>query len=284
MKFGAHTSIAGGIVNALKRGASIGCDVIQIFVKNNMQWNGRPYTKTEIKQFTDELKKQKFYAIFAHTGYLINIAAPDSTKTREQSIRSLKLEIELADSIGLPFLVLHPGAHLGQGEEKGIKQAIAALNTVLKDTKEKTVKIALEVTAGQGTCLGYRLEHIAEIFDRSDVPQRLGVCLDTAHLFEAGYNITSPDVWDKLLEQLDALIGINNLLAIHLNDSKTDIGSRVDRHEGIGKGKIGLKAFSRIVNDPRLSLLPGCLETPKSPDLHEDVENLAILRNLVKQG
>ncbi|MGC8886271.1 MAG: deoxyribonuclease IV [Verrucomicrobiia bacterium] len=282
MKFGAHTSIAGGIFNALRRGASIGCEVIQMFVKNNMQWSGRYYTKSEIELFKQEFNKHQFHTVFGHTGYLINIAAPTSSATRDKSIHSLLFEIELADSIGLPFLVLHPGAHLGQGEEKGIEQSALALNTVIKETEGKRVKIAIEVTAGQGTCIGHRLEHIAEIFNRVNDSKRLGVCLDTAHLFQAGYDITTPDNWDKILTKIDSLVGINNLLAIHLNDSKTDFGSRVDRHEGIGKGKIGLKAFKHIVNDPRLSEIPGCLETPKSPDLHEDVENLRILKSLIK--
>lgn len=281
MKFGAHTSIAGGISNALRRGASINCEIIQIFVKNNMQWFSRPYTKTEIDGFFNELKRHNFFLVFGHTGYLINIAAPSGSETREKSIRSLQLEIELAESIGLPFLVLHPGAHLNQGEEKGIEQAIKALNTVFESTENKKVKIAIECTAGQGTCLGHRLEHISEIFSRVKNPERLGVCLDTAHLFQSGYDITKPQKWDAVLKRLDSLVGLKNLLVIHLNDSKTPLGSRVDRHEGIGKGKIGLNAFKHIVNDERLKNIPGCLETPKSPDLHEDVENLAILRSLI---
>ncbi|HON07903.1 MAG TPA: deoxyribonuclease IV [Verrucomicrobiota bacterium] len=280
MKFGAHTSIAGGVFNALERGASIGCEVIQLFVKNNMQWFSRRYSESDINKYFENSKKYNFFSIFGHTGYLINIAAPDG-ETREKSIQSLQLEIELADSISLPFLVLHPGAHLGQGEQEGIQQAVKALNDVFKSTKNSRVKIAIECTAGQGTCLGYKLEHIAEIFFDVDDAKRLAVCLDTAHLFQAGYDITTPQGWENVIKKLDNLIGINNLLAIHLNDSKTPFGSRVDRHSGIGKGKMKLKTFKHIVNDPHLKDMPGCLETPKSPDLHEDIENLKILRSLV---
>jgi deoxyribonuclease-4 len=245
-----------------------------------MQWFSRQYSQAEINKYFDNSKKYKIFSVFGHTGYLINIAAPDGD-TREKSIKSLQLEIELADSISLPFLVLHPGAHLGQGEEKGIQHAVKALNEAFKSTKNSKVKIAIVCTAGHGTCLGHKLEHIAEIFSLVYNAKRLGVCLDTAHLFQAGFDITTPRGWDNVINNLDSLLGINNLLAIHLNDSKTPLGSRVDRHFGIGKGKIGLTGFKHIVNDSRLKDLPGCLETPKSPDLHEDIENLAILRGLV---
>lgn len=283
MKFGAHTSIAGGIWTALERANKIGCEVVQLFVKNNMQWTARHYTSSEVSKYFDALKTYEFFKIFAHSGYLINLAAPSSVN-REKSIASLILEINLADTIELPFIVMHPGAHLGRGEHEGIKNASSALKQVFKETKRTKVRIALECTAGQGTCLGNRLEHIAEIYDIVGQTDRLGVCLDTAHLFQSGYDIRSRKVWDNLLKEIDKLIGINQVLAIHLNDSKTELGSRVDRHEHIGKGKIGLNAFKHIVNEAVFDDLPGCLETPKSPDLHEDVENLKVLRSLVERG
>jgi deoxyribonuclease IV len=175
------------------------------------------------------------------------------------------------------------GYTVGAGKQEGIKQVVTGLNEVFRTTKNSPVRIALEVTAGQGTCLGYRIAHLASIYDAVDQPARLGVCLDTAHLFAAGYRVHTLKGWNKTIKETDALVGLKEVLAFHLNDSKTELGSRVDRHAGIGQGKIGREAFSHIVNDPRFRGLPGCLETPKSPDLHEDIENLAILRSLVKR-
>jgi len=191
-------------------------------------------------------------------------------------------EIQLAGQLDLPFLVMHPGAHLGAGETAGLKRVAAGLNEVFSATKTSAVRIALENTAGQGTCLGNQIKHLAAIYDRVNQPRRLGVCLDTAHFFEAGYDIRSLKGWNKAIAQVESLIGLNQVLAFHLNDSKTELGSRVDRHAGIGRGKIGREAFRCIVNDDRFPDSPGCLETPKSADLREDVENLAILRSLVE--
>jgi deoxyribonuclease-4 len=186
----------------------------------------------------------------------------------------------LATDLGLPFLVLHPGAHLGTGEGKGIAQAVAGLNEVFALTKASPVRIALENTAGQGTGLGHRIEHLAEIYQGVDCPERLGICLDTAHFFAAGYDVSKRVGWAAAISEVESLIGLSQVLAFHLNDSKAELGSRVDRHEHIGHGKIGRSAFGHIVNDPRFPETPGCLETPKSDDLHEDVENLAVLRAL----
>jgi deoxyribonuclease-4 len=281
MKFGAHMSTSGGVWKALERGVSIGCEIVQLFVKNNMQWFGKPYSPDGLARYANELASSKFAAVFGHTGYLINLAAPVS-KNRDESIKSLIQEIQLATDLALPFLVMHPGAHLGAGEQEGIRQVVTGLDEVFRSTKNSPVRIALEVTAGQGTCLGYRIAHLASIYEGVDQPARLGVCLDTAHLFAAGYPVHTPKGWNKTIKETDALLGLKEVLAFHLNDSKTELGSRVDRHAGIGQGKIGREAFGHIVNDPRFRGLPGCLETPKSPDLHEDVENLVILRSLVK--
>jgi deoxyribonuclease-4 len=281
MKFGAHMSTSGGVWKALERGVSIGCEIVQLFVKNNMQWFGKPYSPDGLARYANELASSKFAAVFGHTGYLINLAAPVS-KNRDESIKSLIQEIQLATDLALPFLVMHPGAHLGAGEQEGIRQVVTGLDEVFRSTKNSPVRIALEVTAGQGTCLGYRIAHLASVYEGVDQPARLGVCLDTAHLFAAGYPVHTPKGWNKTIKETDALLGLKEVLAFHLNDSKTELGSRVDRHAGIGQGKIGREAFGHIVNDPRFRGLPGCLETPKSPDLHEDVENLVILRSLVK--
>ena len=280
MKLGAHMSTGGGVWKALQRGAEINCEIVQIFVKNNMQWFGKPYLPNDIALYANELAGQKFDVVFGHTGYLINLGGP-AGPNRDNSLKSLIQEIHFATDLGVPFLVLHPGAHLGTGEEKCVDQIVAGLDEVFRATKDSPVRIALENTAGQGSCLGHRIAHLAAVFDKIDQPKRLGVCLDTAHFFAAGYDIRTPKGWNAAIKEVDDLIGVKQVLAFHLNDSKTDLGSRVDRHEHIGKGKIGREAFRHIVNDLRFKNHPGCLETPKSKDMHEDVENLAVLRSLI---
>ena len=275
-------STRGGVWRSLERGATIGCDVVQIFVKSNMRWFGSPHAPADVSKFSEQWAAKKLSAVFGHTGYLINVASP-AGPNRDNSLKSLTQEIGFATALGLPFLVMHPGAHLGAGEKEGLRRAIAGLNEVFDATRKSKVRIALENTAGQGSCLGYRMEHLAAIYDGVKSPKRLAVCLDTCHFFAAGYDIRTHKGWDAALKQVDALIGLKQVVAFHLNDSKGDLGSRVDRHEHIGKGRIGLQAFRHIVNDPRLRHSPGCLETPKSDDLHEDVENLLTLRSLVKR-
>jgi len=282
MKFGAHMSVSGGAWKGLQRGRSIGCEVVQIFVKNNMRWFGKPPSPNDQALFANQLSANNFCCVFGHAGYLINLGAPPS-KNRDLSIKSLIQEIEFATQFGLPFLVLHPGAHLGAGESEGFKRIIAGLNEVFAATRSSPVRIALENTAGQGTCLGHRMDHLAVIYDRVRKPERLGICLDTAHLFAAGYDVRTAKGWEVPLQQIESLLGLNQVLAFHLNDSKTDLGSRVDRHAHIGQGRIGSKGFRLIVNDPRFQDHPGCLETPKSEDLHEDIHNLKTLRSLVSR-
>ncbi|MEK7684598.1 MAG: deoxyribonuclease IV [Verrucomicrobiota bacterium] len=281
MKFGAHMSTSGGPWKALERGIGIGCEVVQLFVKNNMQWFGKPCSPADLAQYANQLAACKLASVFGHTGYLINLGAPSSAN-RDKSLQSLVQEIQLATDLGLPFLVLHPGAHLGAGEQEGLDRIVAGLDEVFDATKASPVRIALENTAGQGTCLGHRIAHLAAIYDHVRQPRRLGVCLDTAHFFAAGYDLRTPQGWNSAIGEVESLLGLKEILAFHLNDSKTDFGSRVDRHAGIGQGKIGREAFRFMVNDARFRDLPGCLETPKSDDLHEDVENLAILRSLVQ--
>lgn len=281
MKFGAHMSTSGGLWRALERGLGINCEIVQFFLKNNMQWFAKPYVAVDVTAFTDKQKECAFGCVFAHSSYLINLGAGPSPN-RDKSLQSLLQEIGFATELGVPFIVMHPGSHLEKGEEEGIKQIVAGLDEVFAATKKSKVRIALENTAGQGSCLGHKISHLAEIFQSSKFPKRLGVCLDTAHFFEAGYDIRTRAGWEAALKEVEELIGLDQVLAFHLNDSKTDLGSRVDRHAGIGQGKIGREAFRHIVNDPRFATHPGCLETPKSEDLHEDVENLAILRLLAE--
>ena len=276
-------STSGGAWRALQRGRSIRCDVVQVFVKNNMQWFGKPISPPDVALYANERAANHFACVFGHAGYLINLGGPASGN-RDRSIKSLIQEVELATQLGLPFLVLHPGAHLGAGEAAGIKQIVSGLDHVFAATQKSPVRIALENTAGQGTYLGNKIEHLAAVFERVKKPERLGVCLDTAHFFAAGYDIRTPKGWDAAIREVVSLIGLKQILAFHLNDSKTDLGSCVDRHEHIGKGKIGKEAFRHIVNDERFKKHPGCLETPKSEDLHEDVQNLAVLRSLISMG
>ncbi|MFL6530151.1 MAG: deoxyribonuclease IV [Chthoniobacterales bacterium] len=276
---GAHMSIGGGVHRAIERGCSIECTAVQIFVKNNMQWFARPLDKSEIKAFLDHAQRKQIDAAFAHSSYLINLAATNP-QFHANSLRALAEELVRADQLELPFLVLHPGAHLGAGEEAGLARivdSIDAVHTVLPKTK---TKIALETTAGQGSCLGDRFEQIAAIIENVREPERLCVCLDTAHVFAAGYNIGSERATKKMFAEFDRIIGLGRLAALHLNDSKTARGSRVDRHEHIGKGKIGLDAFRFIMRDKRLAKIPKVLETPKDKELREDVENMKTLREL----
>ncbi len=199
-------------------------------------------------------------------------------------MHSLVQEIEFADALGLPFIVMHPGAHLGAGEVEGIKQIVAGLDEAFAITRRSPVRIALENTAGQGSCLGNRFEHLAMIFERVRKPDRLAVCLDTAHLFASGYDIRKARGWDNTMKKLNSVVGLEQVVAFHLNDSKTELASKVDRHAHIGEGKIGLEAFRHLVNDPRFKNHPACLETPKSKDLHEDIQNLKTLRSLVERS
>jgi len=273
-------SIAGGVNLAIERARSIDCTVMQIFVKNNMQWFARPLTPDEIRTFLEHQQRSELSSIFAHANYLINLAATNG-QFHANSIRSLSEELVRADQLELPFLVLHPGAHLGAGEVAGLEKIVESIDRVFCSLPKIKTRIALETTAGQGSCLGNKFEHLAYIISRVHEPERLSVCLDTAHVFAAGYDIGSEASVRKTFREFDRVVGLDRLVAIHLNDSKTACGSRVDRHEHIGKGKIGLSAFRFIMGDRRFRKIPKVLETPKGKDLREDVINLKTLRRLM---
>ena len=278
---GAHMSIGGGIHRAIERSCSISCTAMQIFVKNNMQWFARPLDKSEITAFLRHAQRCQLPSVFAHANYLINLAATNP-QFHAHSLRALAEELTRADQLELPFLVLHPGAHLGAGVEAGLDKIIGsidAVHTVLPKTK---TKIALETTAGQGSCLGDQFEQIAHIIQRVHEPERLVVCLDTAHVWAAGYDLETEAATQKMFAKFDRTIGLDRLAALHLNDSKTARGSRVDRHEHIGKGRIGLNAFSFIMREKRFRKIPKVLETPKGKELREDVENMNTLRALME--
>jgi deoxyribonuclease-4 len=276
-------SIGGGVQMSIQRARSIGCTAMQIFVKNNMQWFARPLTPEEIRGFLEHSQRHELFSIFAHANYLINLAATNP-QFHANSLRALSEELIRADQLKLPFLVLHPGAHLGEGEEAGLEKIVESIDFVLSGIPKLKTRIALETTAGQGSCLGSRFEQLAYIISRVREPERLCVCLDTAHIFAAGYNIGSESAVRKTFREFDRVIGPDRLVAIHLNDSKTARGSHVDRHQHIGKGKIGLEAFRFIMRDRRFREIPKVLETPKGKDLAEDVQNLKTLRALAHEG
>src|SRR5438094_259062 len=272
-------SIARGVNMAIGRARSIDCTAMQMFVKNNIQWFARPLTRDEIRTFLEHQQRRELLSIFAHANYLINLAATNG-QFHANSIRSLSEELVRADQLELPFLVLHPGAHLGAGEEAGLEKVVESIDCVFSGLPKIKTRIALETTAGQGSCLGNEFEHLAYIISRVREPERLCVCLDTAHVFAAGYDIGSEASTRKTFREFDRVVGLDRLVAIHLNDSKTAHASRVDRHEHIGKGKIGLPAFRFIMRDRQFRKIPKVLETPKGKDLREDVENLRTLRIL----
>ena len=265
---------------AIERALSIQCTAMQIFVKNNMQWFASPLPQTEADAFCRHARRGELGAVFGHTGYLINLAAtnPDF---HAHSMRSLREELFRAAQLGLPFLVLHPGAHMGAGVEAGLEKVVSSLDRTFAATAQNPVRIALEVTAGQGTTLGRTFEELAYLLENVERTERLCVCLDTAHLFAGGHDISTPAGVKHTFAKFDKLIGRERLAALHLNDSKTALGSRVDRHEHIGQGKIGLEPFRYIMTQPRFKKIPKVLETPKGKDMKEDVENMALLRGLM---
>ena len=273
-------SIGGGVHRAIERSCSISCNAMQIFVKNNMQWFAKPLERAEISAFLEHTQRCELDSVFAHANYLINLAATNP-QFHANSLRALAEELTRADQLELPFLVMHPGAHLGAGEDAGLDKIVGSIDAVHTVLPKIKTKIALETTAGQGSCLGDKFEQIAYIIDNVREPERLCVCLDTAHVHAAGYDLATESSTRKMFAAFERTIGLSRLAALHLNDSKTARGSRVDRHEHIGKGKIGLNAFRFIMREPRFRKIPKVLETPKGKELLEDVENMKTLRGLL---
>jgi deoxyribonuclease-4 len=269
---GAHTSISGGVVQAVGRAQACGFTAAQIFVKNNKQWFAPPLAEADIARFR-AARKASGILFFAHNSYLINLASQDP-KLFDTSVRAMTAELERAEALGLPFIVMHPGSHGGAGEEAGLRRIVTGLQKIIRATPGFRCKMALEITAGQGTALGYRLEHLALLIKVIGDERRLGMCLDTAHLFAAGYNLKSPEGYRETMTAIEKTVGVRRVLGLHLNDSKVPLGKRVDRHEHLGVGEIGLGCFQRIVQDKRWAKIPKVLETPKGEDMREDVENL----------
>ncbi|HEU4324073.1 MAG TPA: deoxyribonuclease IV [Roseiflexaceae bacterium] len=283
MKFGAHMSISGGLHRAFEQGERAGCDTIQIFSKNQQQWRAKPLTDQEIALFKAEQERTGFGPLVVHDSYLINLASPKDDLW-EKSTAAFTEELERCAALGIPYLVTHPGAHTGSGEEVGLRREAEALNRLFDAGVGGDVTVLLETTAGQGTVLGHRFEHLALLFELVKRPERMGVCVDTCHLLAAGYEFRTPEGYAATFAEFDRLIGLDRIKVFHVNDSQKDLGSRVDRHTHIGEGYVGLEGFRLLVNDPRFAGRPMILETPKGDDLAEDVANLAKLRGLIQEG
>ncbi len=282
---GAHTSIAGGLDRAFFRGREAGCKVIQIFTRNANRWNSEPLSAGQIDAFHRAREETAIEAVAAHDSYLINLASP-RRDLRERSFNALLEEIRRAEALAIPFLVMHPGSHRGAGEDTGLRWVSGALNRIYECRPSSRVRILLETTAGQGTSLGYCFEHLAEIMAQTDVRERLGVCVDTCHIFAAGYDFRAPKAYAELINRFDSTVGMDQLKLLHINDAKKGLGSRVDRHEHPGYGLIGKEALSFFLRDPNFKRLPFLIETPKGVDekgLDWDLKNLRTLRHLMEE-
>jgi len=280
-RFGAHMSIAGGPAEALRRGKSIRCDTIQIFTRPANRWVSRDLTPQEIAEFERARAETGIAPIVAHSSYLINLASPDPDLW-ERSCQALIIELERCRQLGIREYVLHPGSHRGEGIEAGLFRVREALERALEATAGDDTIIVLETTAGQGDILGCQLEHLAFLLHNITSRERLGICVDTAHLLAAGYEFRHAAAYAAFWEEFDRLLGREALRVIHVNDSKRDLGSQVDRHEHLGQGFLGLEALRLLVNDRSLWHVPMILETPKGPTMEEDIRNLALLRSLVE--
>jgi deoxyribonuclease IV len=291
-RIGAHLSIAGGLPRAVDRAEASGCEALQIFTKSAGQWRARELSDEEVARFRRRVRQTRVRPVVAHNSYLINVAAADPA-LRRKSIDALGDELDRAERLGLDGLVMHPGSYTSGTEARGLRLIADALAEIFAARPDGKAMILLEHTAGQGTNLGHRFEHLAEIIDQLGGSTRMGVCLDTCHLLTAGYDICSEEGYHETFRAFGRIVGFSRLKAFHMNDSKKPCASRVDRHEHIGKGCLGLEPFRRIVNDPRFAKLPMLLETPKleTPESRRrsdidplDKINLATLRSLIDQS
>ena len=277
MILGAHVSTAGGVHKSPGNGFELGCQTIQIFTRNQRQWKAKPLTDSEVEGFRRELSRCGIGSTAAHASYLLNLGSPEPA-VLARSREAFSQELERCRRLGIDFLVVHPGAHLGSGESAGLRAVAASLNRALEQDREACTRILLETTAGQGSSLGYRFEHLAEMLSLVQAPERVGVCVDTCHIFAAGYDLRDASAYHRTLDQLDRVLGLSQVKAFHLNDSKRELGSRVDRHEHIGEGLIGAEGFKLLVKDRRFAGTPMILETPGG-ETHYG-KNLSRLRQL----
>ena len=278
---GAHVSIAGGVYKAPANGKEALCEVVQIFTKSSNQWRAKELTDEDATRFEAAQKETGVRVVCAHDSYLINLASPDST-LYDRSCEAFTVEMARCDFLGIENLVMHPGSHVGSGEETGLKRIAEAFNRIIGGDPSGRVTICLENTAGQGTNLGYRFDQLAQIIDMVENRDRFGICLDTCHTYASGYDIKSESSYRKTMKAFDEIIGLDRLRIIHFNDTKKDLSSRVDRHEHIGQGFLGQEPFGFFLNDRRLKQIPKILETPKD-SAAEDIANLKTLRALIKK-
>jgi deoxyribonuclease-4 len=276
---GAHMSIAGGLYRAIERGQEAGCAVVQIFLKNQLQWAAKPYTPEDIAAFKAAWKTSGIKTVFAHSSYLINLAAPGPTDW-QRAVEAFHDELERAEALALPFVIIHPGSHKGEGFEAGRARIVRALDLVMERTRGYRVMVLLENTAGGGDTIGRSFEELAALLGAVKEPERVGVCLDTCHLFAAGYDVRSREGYETAMKACAKLVGIKRVRAFHLNDARAPLGSGLDRHEKIGRGAMGVAAFRLLMNDRRFARVPMALETPKDPEPKADREALALLRRL----
>ena len=278
---GAHVSIAGGIHNAVDRGVKSGCGVIQLFTQNSNQWRGKTVSDPDAALFREKLAASGIADVVSHDIYLINLAAAPGD-VQDKSLIAFREEMERCARLGIDKIVMHPGSHNGDGEEVGIRRVCEAFDLLFTQVPQFTGKVLLENTAGQGSNLGYRFAHLKAIIEGSSFPGRFGVCFDTCHAFASGYQIADKDGYRRTFDEFEEAIGLSSLLAFHLNDSKKGLGCKVDRHEHIGAGTLGLEPFRFIMNDPHFRLVPKFIETPKGDDEEMDATNLKLLRSLVE--
>jgi deoxyribonuclease-4 len=287
-RLGAHMSVAGGLPRAVDRAVVHRCEALQIFAKNASQWRGRELPREEIREFRARVAAAKIHPVVSHASYLINLATT-SVPLRRQSIEAMGDELDRAEALGLLGVVLHPGCYTAGNEADGLELIAESLLELLRDRRRGKTMVLLECTAGQGTALGSTFEQLASIIAKINDHKRVGVCLDTCHLLASGYDLCSPDGYERTFKQFGRLVGFDRLKAFHLNDSKKPLGSRVDRHEHIGRGHLGLEPFRRLVNDRRFRDLPMLLETPKAEGKAKgaievdllDEQNLNTLRGLM---
>lgn len=280
MLLGSHVSIGGGLHKAFAMARDIGCTAIQIFTKNASRWQAKPLTQKAIDQFADAWNASNVVSVAAHDSYLINLGTPKPDLLKK-SQDALLTELQRCEQLGIPYLVMHPGSHVGSGEEDGLKRVAESFDIIHEQTPDYACQILVETTAGQGSALGYTFEQLAKIRELVRNPERIGICLDTCHIFAAGYELRTEEGYQATMEAFDHIIGLQHLKVIHVNDSLKDLGSRIDRHQGIGKGFIGLDGFRHLMQDQRLADIPKILETPKDKEpVASDQENLRILREL----
>jgi deoxyribonuclease-4 len=280
LALGSHVSASGGVDLTLARGEALELESLQLFSKNERQWVAKPLDLAVIERFHEEVARTGITKLVEHDSYLINLASP-KPEILAKSLPAFADELARCDVLGIPYLVTHPGAHTGSGVEAGIERFAASLNEIYASMPESTTLTLLETTAGQGTTLGRSFEEIAAIIERVEQKERVGVCLDTCHVFAAGYDFRTPELYGEMMSHFDATIGLDRLKAIHLNDSKNPLGSNKDRHDHIGDGEIGLEGFRQFMNDGRLAGIPGILETEKDASGDMDRRNLATLRSLM---